>query len=680
AEYGTLETILEKAELLEGKKGTLIREGKEQALLSKKLATLDTSVVIPQDLSFYQKVSLDQKILNEFYLEHGFNSLIKDTNLPEKIIPSKPKEYKTISCLEELQQLLTLLQKQSSVCFDVETTALRPLEASLVGIGLGYQPGNAYYIPLNGKISKQDVILFLNALFTTENISFYGHNIKYDLHILANENIPLPKIDFDTILASYLLTPHNPKHGLDDLCLTYFSHTKIPIESLIGKGKSQISMEQVPIDLISEYCCEDVDYTIRLKELFMEKLGEKNLTAILQTIELPLLPILLSMERKGLFLDLPFIRKLSSDFSHKISSLEEKIHEMAGEEFNINSPKQLSNILFTKMGLHPPKKTQTGFSTSAETLESLLPKSPIIAQVLEYRQMEKLRSTYTDALQEEVNPFTHRIHCSFNQSTTATGRLSCQNPNLQNIPVRSEDGKKIRTAFRPEKEDWSYLSADYSQIELRLLAHLSEDPILIEAFQSGEDVHAHTASIIFNTALTDVTPEMRYKAKAVNFGVIYGQQAFGLSQGLKMSYQEASKFIETYFDRYKKVKEYIESCKEFTRKNGFSVTMTGRQRPIPDIHSKNPMLRSMAERLAVNTPLQGTAADLIKLAMIHIEKDWKFKQSYLILQIHDELLFEVSPEEVESLSHFVKNKMEHVFSLKIPLIVDISIGKNWGAC
>jgi DNA polymerase-1 len=294
--------------------------------------------------------------------------------------------------------------------------------------------------------------------------------------------------------------------------------------------------------------------------------------------------------------------------------------------------------------------------------------------------MEKLRSTYTDALQEEVNPFTHRIHCNFNQSTTATGRLSCQNPNLQNIPVRSEEGKKIRTAFRPEKEDWSYLSADYSQIELRLLAHLSEDPILIEAFQSGEDVHAHTASVIFNIPLAHVTPEMRHKAKAVNFGVIYGQQAFGLSQGLKMSYQEASKFIETYFDRYKKVKEYIEYCKEFTRKNGFSVTMTGRQRPISDIHSKNPMLKALAERLAVNTPLQGTAADLIKLAMIHIQEEWKFKQSYLILQIHDELLFEVSPEELKPLSQFVKNKMEHVFSLKIPLIVDISIGKNWGAC
>jgi DNA polymerase-1 len=307
-------------------------------------------------------------------------------------------------------------------------------------------------------------------------------------------------------------------------------------------------------------------------------------------------------------------------------------------------------------------------------------KSPIIEPLLEYRQMEKLRSTYADALQEEINPFTGRIHCNFNQVTTATGRLSCQNPNLQNIPVRSEEGKKIRTAFRPEVEGWNYLSADYSQIELRLLAHLSEDPILIEAFNSGEDVHLHTASVIFNTPLAEVTPEMRYRAKAVNFGVLYGQQAFGLSQGLKMDYKEASRFIETYFERYKKVKEYIESCKEFVRKNGFSETMTGRKRPIPEIESKNPVLKGLGERLAVNTPLQGTAADLIKLAMIKIHKDWEFKQSFMILQIHDELLFEVPREEEDAVARFVKAGMENVFSLKVPLTVDISIGKNWGEC
>ncbi|MES2199720.1 MAG: DNA polymerase I [Chlamydiota bacterium] len=680
SQYGTLEAILEKAHTLGGKKGILIHEGKENALLSKQLASLDSSIPIPQEIELYKTFCPNQKALKQFYQEHNLLSLVKKQDSEEEEPLPLQQDYKTITSLEELQELLSLLQKKSSICFDTETTTLRPMESSLVGIGLGCLPRKAYYIPLNGKLARQDVLHFLTVLFSTKHLSFYGHNIKYDLHILTNEGIPLPKIDFDTTLASYLLTPHNPKHGLDDLCMAYFSHAKIPLEDLVGKGKSQISIEQVAIDRLSRYCCESIDYIMRLKELLTKKLDEKNLLSVLQTIELPLLPVLLSMERKGLFLDLPFIRKLSYDFSQKIASLETTIHEMAGETFNVNSPKQLSTILFTKLGLHPPKKTQTGFSTSAEVLEGLAAKSPIIAPILEYRQMEKLRSTYTDALQEEVNPFTHRIHCNFNQSMTATGRLSCQNPNLQNIPVRTEDGKKIRMAFRPEKEDWNYLSADYSQIELRLLAHLSEDPILLQAFTSGEDVHAHTASVIFNIPLADVTSEMRHRAKAVNFGVIYGQQAFGLSQGLKMTYHEASRFIDTYFDRYKKVKDYIEHCKEFARKNEFVLTMTGRQRPIPDIHSKNPMLKALAERLAVNSPLQGTAADLIKLAMIHIQEHWKFKESFMILQIHDELLFEASKEELHPLSLFVKEHMEHVFSLKVPLVVDISIGKNWGAC
>ncbi len=681
ANYNTLETILAQAENIAGKKGTLIQQGKEQALLSKQLATLDTSIPIPQEINSYKISCPDQHALNQFYQEQNFISLIKKQDIQKEEAPSSlQKDYRIISSLEELKELIPLLQKKSSICFTLATTTPRPMEGALIGIGLGYLANKAYYIPLNGKLSRQDVLHFLDTLFSTKHLSFYGHNTKYNLHILTNEGLPLPKIDFDTTLASYLLTPHNPKHELEDLCATYFPEAKISLEGLTGKGKNQIPIEQIALEPISNYCCERIDYTIQLKDLLTRKLEEKNLLSVLQTIELPLLFVLLSMERRGLFLDLPFIRKLSYDFSQKISSLEKIIHELAGESFNVNSPKQLSSILFTKLGLHPPKKTQTGFSTSADVLENLASKSSIIAPILEYRQMEKLRSTYTDALQEEVNPFTHRIHCSFNQSMTATGRLSCQNPNLQNIPVRTEEGKKIRMAFRPEKEGWSYLSADYSQIELRLLAHLSEDPILLQAFTSGEDVHAHTASVIFNIPLADVTPEMRYRAKAVNFGVIYGQQAFGLSQGLKMNYQEAAQFIETYFDRYKKVKEYIEYCKEFARKNEFVLTMTGRQRPIPDIHSKNPMLKALAERLAVNTPLQGTSADLIKLAMIHIHETWKFKQSFMILQIHDELLFESPEEELSSLSSFVKDHMEHVFSLKVPLIVDISIGKNWGAC
>ena len=678
-EYGSLENILSHAEKLEGKKGALIREGKENALLSQKLAQLNFDVTVPKELSFYHIASPSFELLQQFYQEQNFLSLIAKQE-PSTTTVLEKKNYTLIDSEEALQNLLILLEKQSSICLDTETSALRPMEAKLVGVGLGYKPCEAYYIPLNGPIAKETVLIFLRTLLSNEQLSFFGHNIKYDLHILANEGLPIPKIDFDTLLASYLLTPHILQHGLDELTLNHFSHTKIPIESLIGKGKNEISMEQVPVEKVCPYCCEDVDYTIRLKELFIKELEKASLMAVLQEIELPLLPILFSMERKGLFVDLPALRKLSHDLSTKISTLAETIYSLAGEEFNINSPKQLSNILYIKLGLHPPKKTQTGFSTSAETLESLSEKSPIITPLLEYRHMEKLRSTYADALQEEINPYTHRIHCSFSQSTTATGRLSCQNPNLQNIPVRTEEGKKIRSTFSPEQKDWFYLSADYSQIELRLLAHCSEDPTLLQAFSLGEDVHAHTASVLFNVPLSDVTKEMRHKAKAVNFGVIYGQQAFGLSQGLKMNYREAEEFIQMYFERYKRVKDFIESCKEFSRKEGYAISLMGRKRPIPDIHSKNPVLKAQAERLAVNTPLQGTAADLIKLAMIHISQKWEFKKSFLILQIHDELLFETDPNELDLLSSFVKKEMETVFSLKVPLTVDISVGKNWGAC
>jgi DNA polymerase I len=676
-EYDTLENVLENASSIKGKKGENLVNGKKSALLSKRLAVLDTTVEIPQKTDFYLKKEPDENSLSLFYQENRFLSFLKEK---KQETPESKIEYTLISSEKELDNLLALLQSKNSICIDTETTALSPLEAMLVGVGLGFDEGKAWYVPVNGDLPKNIVLNFLKKLFEAKELSFYGHNIKYDLHVFLNEKLPLPKIDFDTMLASYLLTPHILKHNLDDLSLKHFSFVKTPIEELLGKGKSQITMDKVPIEKVSNYCCEDIDYTIRLKNIFHEKLKEFNLLTLLEEMEIPLISVLLTMERNGLFLDLPEIRKVSHDLSKKLSSLEILIHEMAEEKFNINSPKQLGLILFEKMGLKPPKKTKTGFSTSAETLESLQNESPIIKSVLEFRQLGKLRSTYADALQEQINPFTGRIHCTFNQSVAATGRLSCQSPNLQNIPVRSEEGKKIRSSFRPEKEDWRYLSADYSQIELRLLAHLSEDPILIKAFELGEDIHSYTASLIFNTDLKNVTKEMRYRAKAVNFGILYGQQAFGLAGELSVSYAEASEFIDTYFKRYQKVKEYIEYCKETARKTGFSTTITGRRRPIPEIDSKNPALRSFAERLAVNTPLQGTAADLIKLAMISIKNNWNLKESLLTLQIHDELLFEAPIQEISTLSAFAKKEMEQVFSLKVPLVVDISIGKNWGDC
>ncbi len=680
-EFHTLESILLHASTIKGKKGELLVQGKENALLSKQLASLNTKVEVPKDWGFYKKDSPLKEELVTFYQKHRFFSFLKENPSQEKEdTTNQTPTYTLIANLDELPPLLALLQKQKSLCFSIKANRKSPLNDTIAAIAIGYSPKEAWYIPISDKIPKKSILTFLHSLFSTSHLSFFGHNIKYDLHVLLNEGLSIPKLDFDTMLASYLLTPHIPKHSLEDLCIERFSFTKINVEDLIGKGKSEIPLTEVPVESAMQWACQEIDFTIQLKNLFSKELQTKNLTSVFFEIELPLLPVLLTMERKGMFLDILKITKLSQELAEKISSLEKTIHSIAGETFNVSSPKQLSTILFEKMQLKPPKKTQTGFSTSAETLESLANESPIIEKILLYRQLEKLRSTYTDSLPTQINRFTGRIHCTFSQTTTATGRLSCVNPNLQNIPVRTEEGKKIREAFRPAKEGWSYVSADYSQIELRLLAHLSEDPSLITAFTSGEDVHTYTASLIFNIPLDEVTPDMRYKAKAVNFGILYGQQAFGLSQELQIEQKQAAKFIETYFERYAKVKDYIELCKKTTIETGFSTSMTGRIRPIPEIQSKNQMLKSLGDRLAVNTPLQGTAADLIKLAMIHIYQKWPFKESFCILQIHDELLFECIDHEIPSIIPFIKKEMEDVFSLKVPLIVDISVGKNWGEC
>jgi DNA polymerase-1 len=462
----------------------------------------------------------------------------------------------------------------------------------------------------------------------------------------------------------------------------YFGKRKIAIDELIGKGKQQISMMDVPIEKVCTYCCEDADYTFRLKQLLAKELDERELTPLMPDLELPLMSILADMERTGIYVDVPYLQSMSKEVAKQIRAMEGDIHEMAGELFNINSPKQLSEILFYKMGITPPKKTATGHSTDADVLESLQDRYPIAGKVLEYRTLEKLRSTYLDSLPSEVNPDTGRVHCTFNQSVAATGRLSCQDPNLQNIPIRSEIGRHIRGAFRPQEEGWSFLAADYSQIELRILAHLCDDPQLVDAFQHNRDVHAHTASVVFNVPLEEVTREMRHQAKAVNFGVIYGQQAFGLAKELHIDVKKAAEFIKTYFERYHAVQAYVEQCKELARKTGKAVTVTGRERIIPEINSKNGTIRTAAERLAVNTPLQGTAADLIKMAMLKVYQ--KLNESKLkakmILQIHDELLFEVADEDVDTLKVLVKECMETVYPLRVPLVADIGIGRNWEEC
>ncbi|HSW86136.1 MAG TPA: DNA polymerase I, partial [Rhabdochlamydiaceae bacterium] len=574
-EFGSMENILAHPEKIKGeKKQQTLIDGKEIALMSKQLATIQTDVDFPMDNLFFKLIQPDLERLKQLYHDMHFMSLLKDldsTYATETVVPESKEEHVDYILVDDdksLNDLIETLTREKEICLDTETTDIRPMKARLVGISFCVHPKQAWYIPVNGQLEKSIVINRIKPLLENPRIGFFGHNIKYDYHVLRNEGITIANICFDTILASYLLDPQNPRHNLDQLTLEKFGKVKTPIESLIGKGKKQISMMEVPVQNVCDYCCEDVDYTCRLKNLFQKNLEKEELISLLRELEIPLIPVLAMMERKGIYIDVNALKTLSQDLKYQIKGLQEHIFHLAGETFNLNSPKQLSGILFEKMQIKPPKKTMTGFSTSAEVLESLKEDVAIVKEIILYRTLEKLRSTYVDSLPEQVLPETHRIHCTFNQSVAATGRLSCQNPNLQNIPVRTREGNKIREAFKPELPHWCFLAADYSQIELRLLAHLSEDPALLKAFNEGEDIHAYTASLVFDVPLKEVSPEMRNRAKAVNFGILYGQQAFGLSQQLAIEFKEASDFIETYFQRYKKVKEFLNFCKESVRKTG----------------------------------------------------------------------------------------------------------------
>lgn len=687
-EFETLDYILAHPEKIKGeKKQETIKKGKDVALMSRELATLNLAVEIPKSEDFYQLGLPHHEKLADFYHEMKFLSLLRELGVEK---PSKPlgkrhtdkHQYAVVDTEAQLKELFHKLNHEKEVCIDTETNGVSPLLANMVGIGFSVEPGEAWYVPCNGHLGAKKVEEALAAFFDSTDCSFYGHNIKYDCHILKNLGIDLQNICFDTLLASYLLNPQSRRHNLDELALETFKKIKIPLEELIGKGKNQCTLFDVPIEKVKDYCCEDADYTCRLKEHFEEELEEKKLKKLFSDIELPLVPILASMERTGIYLDPQPLGEVNQSLKAEIQKIKERIFSEVGVEFNLNSPKQLGEILYTKLGLKPPGRKTTEFSTGAEVLEELRDESPVVQQILDYRALEKLRSTYAEALPGFLNPNTKRIHCTFNQSGTATGRLACQDPNLQNIPVRSKAGLDIRACFKPQQRGWRFLGADYSQIELRILAHFSEDPELLKAFTRKEDVHAHTASLVFNVPVKEVTPQMRDQAKTVNFGILYGQGPFGLSKQLGISMSQASAFIKTYFERYPGVSEYFEHCKAVARKKGIAQTLTGRQRPIPEIHNKNPSIRSAAERLAINTPLQGTAADLIKMAMISIDREIHERnlEGKMILQIHDELIFEIPEHEIEVFESIVKEKMETVFPLNVPLEVHMSIGKNWAEC
>jgi len=685
-EFGSLKGIYEHIDKVTSvkKKEKLIAE-KEMAFLSYELAKIQTTVEIPRESSFYHLKTPEFEPLRHFLHSMNFSSLIKEleAHTPKQAPISEEKDYRLISTQAEIKEMISYFNHFSQIAIDTETTSLDYMQADLVGIGLCAEEGVAFYIPCNHLLPKSEILHLLKPFLLSDKHRFFGHNIKYDLHILKGQGIFPLSIDFDTMIASYLLHPELNRHSLDEICSDVFGFTKTSYADLVADGKKEKTIDQVPIESVKDYCCSDADYTFRLRGHFTPLLKEHHLQTLLATIEIPLLKVIVDMEQKGIFVDASYLKSLSHEFSEKLHHLEKEIFHLAGETFNIKSPKQLSTILFEKLEIpYPQKKKKESYSTSADILEALQDVHPIVSHILEYRLFEKLRSTYVDSLPEQINPVTGRIHPHFNQCGTVTGRLSCNNPNLQNIPIRTVDGKKIRTAFRPEGDNTSYLSADYSQIELRILAHLSEEPSLIKAFTTGQDVHAYTASLVFNVPIEEVTSEMRYQAKAVNFGILYGQQAFGLSKGMNMEIKEAAKFIDTYFKRYPKVKEYIDQSIEKAIELGYSETLFGRKRPLPDLSSSNKMLQAQAQRFATNSPIQGTQSDIIKLAMIkiHEELDQKNLKSFLILQIHDELIFECPDDELDTMKTLVSNAMQSIYPMKVPLKVDLAIGKNWGDC
>jgi len=606
---------------------------------------------------------------------------IKDSN-SRKTLAEVAHFYQSVAGQMNMDLFLKKLMQQPSVCFDTETTSLNPLDAELVGIAFSWQAGKGFYLPFSE--NKEDVTALLEQLkpfFESETIEKVGQNLKYDIKVMQNYGIQVKGKLFDTMLAHYLINP-DMRHNMDVLSETYLNYTPISITDLIGKkGKNQLSMRDIPLKKQTEYAVEDADVTFQLAAHFRPELKAANTQKLFEEIELPLLRVLAAMESEGINLDKDFLGSLSEDLNDDIKSLENKIYEAAGQEFNIGSPKQLGEILFDKMKLvDKPKKTKTGqYSTAEDVLSYLAKDHDIIQNVLDYRGLAKLKSTYVDALPEQVHVKTGRVHTDYMQTVAATGRLSSNNPNLQNIPIRTERGRQVRKAFVPRNEDYVLLAADYSQIELRIIAALSEEDTMIEAFKNGMDIHASTASKVFNVPIEEVTREQRSNAKTVNFGIIYGVSAFGLSNQTDLTRAESKELIDTYYKTYPKLRNYMGEQIDFARDNGYVQTVLGRRRYLKDINGSNQVVRGAAERNAVNAPIQGSAADIIKVAMINIhdklvEGGYKTK---MLLQVHDELVFDCYKPELEEMKAMIKSEMENAYTMIVPLDVEVGIGQNW---
>ncbi|MCR4416585.1 MAG: DNA polymerase I [Ignavibacteria bacterium] len=706
-EFGSLDNIYKSIDKINkvALKQKLI-DGKEMAYLSRELVTIKRNIPIDVDLENLKIKSPDVKtlenLLNELEiktfnkrLENLLNTKIKSSTptlfdteeleKPEiKIKEIDGTNYILLDSEEKIRQFILKAEKSDLIVFDTETDNLNSIDANLVGLSFCLNKSEAYFYKLENhrnfdakENDRKNLKLFKKILEDQSKLKI-GQNLKYDINVLYNYGIDVQPPFFDTMVAAYVFNPDGVT-GLDDMAKKYLNYDTYKISALIGDKKNSALMWNVPVNDLKIYSCEDADITYQLYLILKEELKSKELIDLCEEIEFPLVKTLSDMELRGVYINTYDLQDLSIELGKQISNIEAKIYELAGEEFNVNSTKQLQEILFVKLKLEPTKKTKTGYSTDIQSLEQMRFSHPIIEHLINYRQLVKLKNTYVDSLPELINKRTGRIHTNYNQTITSTGRLSSSDPNLQNIPIRSEMGKEIRRAFAASDENWKILSADYSQIELRILAHICEDPNLIQAFENDLDIHAATASKVYGVPIDQVTPEMRRKAKEVNFGILYGIGPFGLKTRLGISQTAAKELIDRYFRTYKKVHDYLEETKKFAHKNGYVETLKKRRRYLPNINSQNATVRSAEERQAINMPIQGTAADMIKIAMNNISKYFRENKlkSAMIIQVHDELVFEVHKDELEEVKRVVKKEMEEAIKLKVPVKVDIGIGNNW---
>ena len=723
--YGSMEGLLNNTQEIKGKLKEKIEDNKELGILSKQLATIILDVPVQFNAKDYQLSEPDTKAVSSLFDELEFRritenfkkifSLSEETTTPKETAPNKVQQqgqqfdlfaapgsgntsesqatgrqdlttkkhwYQTVNSPLSRKLLLQNLLQQKSVCFDTETTSLVALQAELVGIAFCWEESKGFYLVLPE--NREEVLAILEpfkSFFEHPEIEKIGHNLKYDLKVLRNYDLKVNAPLFDTLIAHYLINP-DMRHNMDVLAETYLDYSPQSITELIGKkGVNQGSMRDVPVEKQTEYAVEDADVTFQLKHHFAKEMEAAKTLDLYTKVELPLVKVLTAMECEGINLDVPFLEELSKNLTVDIQKLEEAIFTAAGETFNLASPKQLGPILFDKLKLvDKPKKTKTGqYSTAEDVLSYLAKEHPIVSDILDWRSLKKLQNTYVEALPKEINPKTGRVHTKYNQAVAATGRLSSNNPNLQNIPIRTPRGQQVRKAFIPRDENHILMAADYSQIELRIIAALSKDEGMVTAFQNKEDIHQATAAKVFNVPLEEVSRAQRSNAKTVNFGIIYGVSAFGLSQQTDLNRSESKELIDTYYATYPKLRSYIHDQVDFARDHGYVTTVLGRRRYLKDINSQNAVVRGAAERNAVNAPIQGSAADIIKLAMITIQEkleneNWNSK---MLLQVHDELVFDVPKDEVDALQTMVKREMENAFSLDVPLVVDIGIGTNW---